>query len=428
MERLVEKFGVDGAREQIPVELRNAVRFEWPLWARPKQIAPAWNWLTWLVLAGRGFGKTRIGAEWVRGEVKRYPIVNLIGATADDARDIMIDGESGVLAVCPRWERPIYKKSERKLVWPNGAVSLVFTADEPDRLRGKQHMKVWADEVAAWRYLESWDQMTLGLRLGDAPQALATTTPRPIKLIRDLIKDPTTHVTRGSTLENKRNLARAFIDKLIKKYHGTRLGRQELNAEILDDIANALWKRVAIDEGRVLHAPDCDRVVVAIDPATTSDEDSAETGIVVGGRKGDDFYVLEDASLRGTPTEWAERAVKVARHHQADRIIGEANNGGDLIETVLRTVDKNISYTKVTASRGKVKRAEPVAALYEQGRGHHVGSFPELEDQMCTFVQGEDPEVSPDRADALVWAGTALMLEGDEAEVFLSNESNPRRG
>ena len=428
MERLVAKFGVEGARDQIPPEKRNAAKYQWELWARPKQIAPAWSWIVWLCLAGRGFGKTRVGAEWTREQVKRYPLVNLAGATADDARDIMIDGESGILAVCPKWERPVYRRSDRQLRWPNGAVSLVFTADEPDRARGKQHMKLWADELAAWRYADAWDQLMFGLRLGDDPQACVTTTPRPIKLIRDLIADKTTHVTRGSMYENRKNLARSFVDKLVKRYEGTRIGRQELNAEMLDDTPGAVFKRDDIDRGRIRTAPsDLERIVVAIDPATTSTEDSDETGIIVAGRKGDHFFVLEDLSFRGTPNEWAAKAVGAYHRWHADRVIGEANNGGDMIEALLRTVDPSVSYRKVHASRGKVVRAEPIGALYEQGRAHHVGSFPQLEDQQCVYVPGESFDQSPDRADAAVWAGTELMIEGQYIAAHESNEHHGRR-
>lgn len=427
MERLIERYGVEELMRRIPAEQHEAARYEWPLWARPKQLAPAWAWVVWLVLAGRGFGKTRVGVEWVRQQIQRYPMVNLIGATASDARDIMIRGESGILECCPRWERPIYRVSDQQLRWPNGAVSLVFTADEPERLRGKQHMKVWADEIAAWRYAEAWDQMILGLRLGDCPQVVATTTPRSTALIRDLMADKDNHVTRGSTYENKKNLARAFVERMIKKYEGTRLGRQELEAEVLDDVPGALWKRSDIDKARLKSAPECDRIVVAVDPAVTSTEDSDETGIVVVGRKGDHAYVLDDLTVRDTPNAWAEIAVNAYRHWKADRIIGEANNGGDMIEALIRTVDRNVSYRKVHASRGKVARGEPVAAIYEQGRAHHVGSFPKLEDQMCVYVPGQY-EHSPDRADALVWGMTELMLEGAEVALYTGGgESHGRR-
>lgn len=382
---------------------------DWDIWARENQKTPALPWVYWLILAGRGFGKTRTGAEWVRSEIRTNNYVNLIGATADDARDIMIEGESGILAICPHNERPEYKKSERKLIWPNGSVSLIFTADEPERLRGKQHCKLWADELAAWRYPESWTQAKLGLRLGKNPQACITTTPKPTAIIKEIAADVSTVVTRGTTYDNKANLAPSFFSQIIKSYEGTRLGRQELNAEILDDNPNALWNRTNIDTYRVSEAPELKRIVVAIDPAVTSNEDSDLTGIVVAG-VGDNqhAYILDDKSLQASADVWARLAVNLYREYHADRIIAEVNNGGDLVEMVIKTVDPNISYKEVRATRGKTRRAEPISALYEQGRVHHVGSFPKLEDEMCEF----DPvnyDKSPDRMDALVWALTELF-------------------
>lgn len=289
------------------------VKFDWSLAARESQRLPVgFDWTTWLILAGRGFGKTRTGAETVRSWVfdQREQYVNLIGATADDARDIMIQGESGILAICPRHQRPIYKKSERKLCWPNGAESLIFTADEPERLRGKQHSKLWADELAAWRYPDAWDQAMLGLRLGLYPQAVVTTTPRPTKLVKEIAKDPDTIITTGSTYDNKENLAPKFFKSIIKKYEGTRLGRQELNAEILDDNPNALWKRSSIDANRVTECPELKRIVIGVDPAVTSKADSDLTGIVGAGLGVDDeYYVITDASILATPAQWAHKAV-----------------------------------------------------------------------------------------------------------------------
>lgn len=386
-----------------------ALLHDWDWNARPKQMIPSGSWLYWLILAGRGFGKTRTGAETVRIWSKKYNYVNLIGATSDDAREIMVEGESGILAICPKGERPEYKKHERKLVWPNGHVSLIFTADEPERLRGKQHAKLWPDELAAWRYPEAWDQAMLGLRLGDNPQAIVTTTPKPIKIIRDLVKDPGTHITTGSTYENKVNLAASFLTAIVKKYEGTRLGRQELNAEILDDNPGALWKRSIIDELRVEKAPALRRVVIAIDPAATKNKNSDETGITAEGLGFEGHgYMLADLSLRGTPEEWGRVAVNAFHHFKADRIIAEVNNGGDMVEHVIRSIDPNIPFRAVHASRGKITRAEPISALYEQGRIHHVGTFPVLEDQMCEY----DPKTatfSPDRMDSAVWGFTELF-------------------
>jgi phage terminase large subunit-like protein len=396
-----------------------ALLYRWELWARDEQLAPGGDWTYWMILAGRGFGKTRCGAEWVREQVKSSRYVNLIGATADDARDIMIEGESGILAICPRAERPEYKSSQRKLEWPNGATSLIFTADEPERLRGKQHEKLLCDELAAWRYPEAWTQAKLGLRLGKRPQACITTTPKPTPLIRELIADPSTHVTRGTTYDNRANLAPSFFADIIKTYEGTRLGRQELNGEVLLDNPRALWTRARIDELRRPKPGDdalasflasLRRIVVAIDPAVTSNEHSDETGIVVAGAGRDDhLYILEDCSTVATPDAWARVAVQAYRRWGADRIIAETNNGGDMVEAVIRSVDRSVSYRKVTATRGKVIRAEPIAALYEQGRAHHVGGFDRLEDQMIEFDPTIAQNKSPDRMDALVWAGTELF-------------------
>jgi len=393
-----------------PAQIR-ALAYDWDWWARPDQHLPPGDWTTWLILAGRGFGKTRTGAETVREWVKKFPRVNLIGATLDDARDIMVSGESGIMAICPPSERPQF--IGRELRWPNGARSLIFTADEPDRLRGKQHMKLWADELCAWRYPESWDQAQLGLRIGTNPQAIVTTTPKPTKELRDLVKDASTLITRGITDDNIQNLAPTFISKIVAKYRGTRLGRQELNAEILDDNPGALWQRTMIDALRVKTdaAPTMKRITVNIDPAASSNPDSDETGIVVTGIGIDGHgYVLDDISMRGTPSEWGHVAVNAYRRWHADRIIAETNNGGEMVEAVIRMVDANVPFTAVHASRAKITRAEPISALYEQGKIHHVGFFPQLEDQMCDY----DPRTakySPDRMDSLVWGFTELMTE-----------------
>lgn len=390
-------------------------RCDWVKRARHDQLAPLGEWYVWLILAGRGWGKTRTGAEWVRLQVRqRYRFVNIIGATADDARDIMIEGESGILAICPRGERPEYKKSQRRLAWPNGSSSLIFTADEPERLRGKQHEKLWADELAAWRYPEAWDQAMLGLRLGDNPQAVVTTTPRPTPMIKELIVTDAVAITKGTTYDNRDNLAPKFFAKIIKKYEGTRLGRQELSAEILDDNPNALFQRADIDRTRIQHAPQLVRVVVGVDPAATSNEDSDETGIIVAGRDDQDpphYYVLADATqTMAKPSVWGKAAVTVYHQQEADYVVGEVNNGGDMVESVIETADKSVKFKAVRASRGKAIRAEPVASLYEQGRVHHVGTFPKLEDQMCDWDPVNSLK-SPDRMDAAVWAVTELAGE-----------------
>jgi phage terminase large subunit-like protein len=398
--------------------------------SRPSQLIPEGDWTYWLIKAGRGFGKTRTGAETVREWISQgHRYVNLIGATADDARDIMVQGESGILAICPDDERPEYRPSQRKLIWPNGAESLIFTADEPERLRGKQHSKLWADELAAWRYAEAWDQAKFGLRLGDNPQAVITTTPRPTKIVREIMADPATVVTNGSTYDNRANLAPSFFTAVLKKYEGTRLGRQEIEGAVLDDNPGALFKRSDIDKARVLRAPDMQRVVVAIDPAATSAEGSDDTGMVTAGiaMVGDVMhgYILHDLTCHETPMGWAKVAVKAYRELKADRIIGEANNGGDMIEAVIRSVDENVSYRKVTATRGKAIRAEPVAALYEQGRIHHVGDLGRLEDEMCEWDPMDKSALSPNRLDAMVWAITDLMLADSTTGIldFYRNES-----
>jgi len=390
--------------------------YDWETHQRPAQAQPhdfaSGAKAAWLILAGRGYGKTRVGAETARGWVKAgFNYVNLIAATADDLRDVLVEGESGILAVCPPDERPEYKSSKRRLYWPNGAISLLFTAEEPDRLRGKQHQKLWLDELAAWKYdQDAYDQASFGLRLGANPQMVITTTPRPTKLIRKLVDDPTVAVTRGTTYENRANLAPGFYTKIITKYEKTRLGRQELLAEILDDNPDALFKLADIENNRVIKVPPFTRVVVALDPATTSLETSDEWGIVAVGQDGRDpahFYPLADESDIYTPDEAAKQAVRLYHRLQADRIVGEANNGGDMIETILRYQDANIAYKKVTASRGKKIRAEPVSALYEQGRVHHHGTFGKLEDELTNWNPKLD-EVSPNRLDALVWALTEL--------------------
>jgi len=404
-----------------------AILHAWEFWARPNQLEPAGDWVNWLVMAGRGFGKTRIGAEQVRKWVKEFPMVNLVGPTTADIRDVMVQGGgagSAIMEICGKDETPVYEKSKRRLVWRNGAQSLLFSAEEPERLRGPQHMKVWCDELAAWKYADqAWEQMEFGLRLGTNPQVVITTTPKPTKLIKALAASPQSYVTRGSTYDNRTNLAKNFFEKVIGKYEGTRLGRQELMAELLDDRPGALWTLKAIDADRVGRCPPLTRIVVGTDPAVTSSDDSAEWGILVVGiglnPNGQDwpphFYVIDDLSGKFSPNDAAQRVVQGYTTYRADRIVAEINNGGDLVEAVLRNVDHNFAYKGVHASRGKLTRAEPIAALYEQHRVHHVGAFGVLEDQMCDYV----PQLSksPDRMDALVWALTELS--GDDEQEFI---------
>lgn len=360
---------------------------------------------------------TRAGAEFVRQEVEagRARRIALVAETAADARDVMVEGSSGILGVSPPGFMPIYEPSKRRVTWPNGAVALLFNAVEPDQLRGPQYDLAWSDELAKWRYAQdSWDQLQFGLRLGNHPRQMVTTTPRPTPLVKAIIADHQTVVTRGRTLDNRKNLAPSFLKTITSKYGGTRLGRQELDAEILDDVPGALWTRPMFDERRVKTAPDMARIVVAIDPSGVGSETDSgdEIGIVVAGKGVDGRgYVLADRSCRMSPAGWGARAVAAYHEFKADRVIGERNFGGAMIQHVIRTAGPNVSYSEVTASRGKVVRAEPVAALYEQGRVSHVGSFAGLEDQMCSLgPDGYLGKGSPDRLDAAVWAITELMV------------------
>lgn len=396
--------------------------FDWRFWARANQLLPGTegatiqrsDWSYWLLKAGRGFGKTRTGAETVREWIEHYDLIHLVGPTAADARDVMVQGPGGLLSCFPDHQRPHYEPSKRLVTFHTGAVAHLFSADEPDRLRGPQCKKAWADELAAWRFGEdAWDNLCFGLRLGDNPQAVITTTPKPIKLLKDVIADPGTVMTGGSSYENRANLAPAFFAKIVKKYEGTRLGRQELLAELLEDVPGALWTRGIIDATRIkLSEIRWDlivRIVVAIDPAVSVGEDSADTGIVVVAlvRSGH-VLVLDDLSCKESPLGWAKIAKAAYHSRRADRIIGEVNNGGDLVERNIHALDPNLPFRAVRASRGKMVRAEPVASLYEQGRVHHVGTFTELEDQMCSYVPNSN-EKSPDRMDALVWGITEFI-------------------
>ena len=379
-----------------------------PSWrdiARPAQVAPDGEWTAWLYVGGRGAGKTRAGAEWVHEQVARGARrVALIGPTAGDVRDVMVEGESGILNCGP--VRPAYEPSKRRVTWPNGAIATTYSADEPDRLRGPQHDAAWADEIAAWRYPAAWDMMMLGLRLGTSPQVVATTTPKPVKIVRDLLGSAV--VTRSTTYDNLDNLAPTFREQILSRYEGTRLGRQELLAELLEDVPGALWTRDLIERSRGDAPEHMARIVVAIDPAVTSGEQSDATGIIVAGVSGNVGFVLEDLSGRFPPEHWARLATDAYRRWGADRIVAEANNGGDLVASVLRAVDANVPVRLVRASRGKRARAEPVSALYEQERVIHCGTFPELEDELCVWTP--DTAESPDRLDAMVWGLTDLML------------------
>jgi len=422
---------------KLPVEKQEAIlalltedqaanlKYDWSFYARPNQLLPSGEWLTWLLLAGRGFGKTRAAAEAVRQlvcgstplEGTEYGHIAIVAETAADARDVCVEGESGILSVHPKAFRPLYEPSKRRLTWPNGARATLYNATEPDQLRGPQHSLAWCDELAKWQYAEgTWDQLQFGLRLGKHPRQIVATTPRPLAILKRILADNSTVVTRGNTLQNKANLAPSFFSQVVRRYEGTRLGRQELNAEILDDIPGALWTRETIDMARrPIELPGIQRVVVAVDPsgARSMDDEAADSiGIVIAALGSDGRgYVLADRSCKLSPAGWARVAVKAYHEFRADRLIAERNFGGALVEHTIRTADPNISYREVIASRGKIARAEPVAALYEQGRVSHIGDLAALEDQMCQMSStGFLGEGSPDACDALVWALSDLMV------------------
>lgn len=435
--------------EDLTDEEADDLLHTWELWARPNQLEPepvlenGEHWVTWLILAGRGFGKTRCGAEtvikWVReGHCKR---IALVAEDSADARDVMVEGESGILACSPRDFKPKYEPSKRRLTWPNGAQATLFSAEDYDSLRGPQFDGAWCDELCKWRYAqEAWDNLQFGLRLGDHPKQIVTTTPRPISLLKSIILRSDTAITKGTTMENLVNLAPPFRKAVVDKYLGTRIGRQELNAELLDDMPGALWNRAMIEETRLrpvdsltpMRLPHFVRIVVAVDPAKELSDDKkksehkdrsvAETGIVVVGRdvngKG---YVLEDLSFQGSPEEWGRQAVIAFDEWEADMLVYEANQGGEMVAAVLRSAAKSLKadgmrtadfvpLKDVHATRGKYVRAEPVSQLYEQKKVSHVGTFPELEDQMCEYTPDGKMGYSPDRMDALVWAITELMV------------------
>lgn len=400
--------------------------YDWSFFARPNQISPNNDWSIWLIQAGRGFGKTRCGSEWVRKKAIENPgcRIALVGRTVADTRDVMAGGESGIKAISPSWDGVDYTPSNRCIKWSNGSIAYTYSADKPDQLRGPQHHFAWADELASWRYLDAWDQLMFGLRLGDRPQCVVTTTPKPKAILRELNKRKDCVVTRGSSYDNKNWLPDVFYSQIVSKYEGTTLGRQELYAELLEEIPGALWTRKTIDSNRILptEVPQLSRIVVAIDPAVTSNENSDETGIIACGRDFDGIgYVLKDVSGILTPDGWGKRAVELFHKLRADRIVAEVNQGGDMVEKIIRSIDQNISYTSVRASRGKMTRAEPVSALYEQNKVKHAGIFEQLEDQMCNYV-GDNSERSPDRMDALVH-GMTFLFE-NEIEIPMSFSSD----
>ncbi len=407
-------------------------RFDWdgsefgePI-ARPEQIPDdSLAWRIWLYLGGRGTGKTRASGERVRHWVKTgRSRLGMIGATAADARDVMVEGESGMLAICQDQDRdhrgnlvgrPKYEPSKRRLTWENGAIATLYSAEEPQRLRGPQHEGIWGDEICAWKYMrEVWDMAQFGLRLGTNPQMILSTTPKPIRLLREIIADPDTITTRGSTFDNKDNLSKHFIDQITKQYEGTTLGKQEIYAAILEEAEGALWRREWLDKARCKVAPELAKVCVSVDPAVTANEETSnETGIITCGTVRDlsQGFVLADDSGVYTPLGWAKAAIAAYHKHQANYILAEVNNGGDLVIQNIKNVDATIPIKTVHARKGKYLRAEPVAALYEQGRVFHLEDFEKLEDQLvCWEPLGDMP--SPDRLDALVHGMTSLMIKG----------------
>jgi len=402
----------------------------WQLSARRDQLPPksdalANAWLTWLVLGGRGAGKTRTGAEWIRSLAQAPKAAHegnnrriaLVAETFSDAREVMVQGISGLLNIHPKNERPVYEATRRRLVWPSGAIAQLFSADDPESLRGPQFNAAWCDELCKWRYAEAaWDMLQFGLRLGKTPQQVVTTTPRPMPLLKRIMAAKTTVMVKAPTHANEVNLAPGFLKTIIGRYAGTRLGRQEIEAEILEDNPNALWQRDGIDQYRVQHCPLLCRIIVAIDPPASSTRRSDACGIICAGI--DDLghgYVLKDDTCQAVrPLEWARIALRCYHQFEADALVAEVNQGGDMVKTIIAQVEGSVPVKSVRATRGKWVRAEPIAALYAQGRVHHVGALAQLEDQMCDLTgDGKSGGRSPDRVDALVWALTELMLAGE---------------
>jgi phage terminase large subunit-like protein len=402
---------------KLSTEAQAALLYDWRFWARPNQLAPAGDWRTWLALAGRGFGKTEAGAQWIRERVEAGArSIALVAETQKDLEEVMV---ARLLKISPPGMMPSVRYKPVRVTWPNGALALGYNGTEPDQLRGPEFDTAWVDELAKYRYArETWDMLQFTMRSGTDPRVFVTTTPRPIPVLREIIADPTTAITRGSTMDNASNLPPAFMKSVVDKYAGTRLGRQELNAEMLDDVPGALWTRDMLDTTRRKEAPEMRRIVISVDPSGTagagSDNVGDDIGIVAAGLGFDGRgYVLDDHSCNLSPDGWGRRVREVYSLHGADRIIAERNFGGAMVEAVIKAQDRSLPVKVVTASRGKVARAEPIAALYEQGRVSHIGGLAHLEDQMCSMTpSGYVGEGSPDRADALVWALTELMLDG----------------
>jgi phage terminase large subunit-like protein len=403
-----------------------AAKYEWTRYARAKQLPPTGEWNTWMLLAGRGFGKTRSGAEWVRDCVSHASEklrIALVGRTPADVRDVLIEGKSGILNITPVWDRPHYEPSKRRITWPNGCTATTYSYENPDQLRGPEHHLAWCDELASASNSDAWDNLIFGMRLGNLPRVLITTTPRPTALIKKLVADPNAIVICGSTYENKDNLPDIFLKEIESKYGGTRLGRQEIFAEILEDMEGALWMYATIERNHLasFDSQNLSQIVVAVDPAASSDKTSDETGIIVcgidAGRHG---YVLADGTLRGSPNERAHEVKRLFEHWKADYVVAEKNNGGDMVEYMLKTVDpeNKMPVKLVHASRGKFTRAEPIAALYEQNKISHVGTeLTLLADELCSWTPLSTK--SPNRLDALVWGFSELMLQDLPSEPSL---------
>ena len=404
-----------------------ALPYLFEFWAMPHQLPPEGGWRSWVIMGGRGAGKTRAGAEWVRAQVEgarardpgRAQRVALVGETYDQVRDVMVFGESGILACSPPDRRPKWEATRRRLVWPNGASAQLFSASEPEALRGPQFDAAWVDELAKWKKAEAaWDMLQFALRLGQHPQQVITTTPRNVGVLKRILANPSTVTTHAPTEANRAYLARSFLEEVRARYAGTRLGRQELDGVLLEDAEGALWKSADLAAIQTDRAPEFSRVVVAVDPPVTGHRGSDECGIVVVGAvtegPPEDWraVVLEDASVAAaSPSAWAEAALAAMRRHGADRLVAEVNQGGDMVEAVIRQIDPLVAYRGLRAAKGKVARAEPVAALYEQGRVRHMRGLGELEDQMCRITaRGYEGKGSPDRVDALVWALSELMI------------------
>jgi len=422
------------ALRQLSDEERLEFRYHWKLWARARQLPPPGDWTTWLVLAGRGFGKTRAGAEWVRTTCQSQPEARfaLVGASLGEVRAVMVEGESGILAACPPGQVPQFEPSLRRLTWGNGAQATLYSAAEPESLRGPQHSHAWCDEIAKWENVNSraercWDNLMLGLRLGEQPRVLATTTPRAVPLVRRLLAEPEEQLAlvHGRTDENRDNLSGRFLRDVTRRYGKSLLGRQELDGELIEDLPGALWTRPLLEQAReAAPSSPAARIVIAVDPPASAQGDAC--GIVVCALGQDGLgRVLADCSVdKASPEKWARAVANAAEKWRADRIVAEANQGGAMVASVLRAADLSLPLRLVHASRGKTARAEPVAALYEAGRVKHCGQFPQLEDQLCGLMAGggyEGPGRSPDRADACVWALTELMLKrGKEPRVRIN--------